>query len=85
MLFSIEICCNLTQSNHANHLVTYTLPLASIADKITANSDSVKLEMRPYVIRSKYSSPASLPLFFYVGFQLRDKNPEHQKVPRTGT
>ena len=42
---------------------------------------NLHLQKRPVVITSKYSSPASLPLFFYVGYQLRDRNsPEHQQV-----
>ena len=55
--------------------------MVSVANLITTDSDKVKLQMRPYVILSKYSSPASLPLFFYVGFQLRDRNnTEHEQV-----
>ena len=55
--------------------------MVSVAKLITTNSEEIKLQMRPYVIRSKYSSPASLPLFFFVGFQLRDRNnTEHEQV-----
>ena len=56
--------------------------MESVAEKITAkNTETMKLQMRPYVISSKYSSPESLPLFFYVGYQLRDKyDHDHKQV-----
>ena len=65
----------------------YDLTGFSLASKLMIRSNSIgpeindlleeyKKESRPYVLNPKYTSPSSLPLYFYFGYQLLQETNE---------
>nr|XP_022311194.1 uncharacterized protein LOC111116490 [Crassostrea virginica] len=68
----------------------YDLTGFSLASKLMIRSNSIgpeindlledyKKESRPYVLNPKYTSPSSLPLYFYFGYQLLQETNEMKK------